>query len=49
MQINFNGNEKDLSMVLVSAERYALGRRTYNLKEVWKDIKENYLNISIQA
>ena len=39
MQIDFNGNEKDLSMILVSAERYALGRRTYNLKEVWKDIK----------
>ena len=39
MQIDFNGNEKDLSMMLVSAERYALGRRTYNLKEVWKDIK----------
>ena len=27
MQIDFNGNEKDLSMMLVSAERYALGKR----------------------
>lgn len=29
MQVKINGNIEDLSMILVSAERYALGRRTY--------------------
>lgn len=29
MQIKFNGKAEDISMILVSAERYALGRRTY--------------------
>ena len=29
MQIKFNGETEDTSMMLVSAERYALGRRTY--------------------
>lgn len=29
MQIKFNGKAEDMSMILVSAERYALGRRTY--------------------
>lgn len=29
MKIQFNGNDEDISMILVSAERYALGRRTY--------------------
>ncbi len=29
MQVKINGNKDDLSMILVSAERYALGRRTY--------------------
>ena len=26
---NFKGSQADLSMLLISAERYALGRRTY--------------------
>ena len=29
MQVKINGNKDDLSMILVSAERYALGRKTY--------------------
>jgi len=29
MQINFNGEKEDISAMLVSAERYALGRQTY--------------------
>lgn len=29
MQVKINGNKDDLSMILVSTERYALGRRTY--------------------
>lgn len=29
MEIKINGNVEDLSMILVSAERYALGRETY--------------------
>lgn len=29
MQIIFKGDTKDISMILVSAERYALGRMTY--------------------
>lgn len=41
MQIDFNGNEKDLSMMLVSAERYALGRRTYIVCWTCEVIKNN--------
>lgn len=41
MQINFNGNEKDLSMMLVSAERYALGRRSYIVGWTCEVIKNN--------
>lgn len=29
MTIDINGNQEDISMILVSAERYALGRMTY--------------------
>lgn len=29
MKINFNGKIEDISMMLLSAERYALGRQTY--------------------
>ena len=29
MEINFNGKIEDISMMLLSAERYALGRQTY--------------------
>ena len=41
---NFKGNQTDLSMLLVSAERYALGRRTYIVS--WTcDVIKNNLNI----
>lgn len=39
MTININGTQEDISAMLIGAERYALGRRTYNLNEIWKDIK----------
>ena len=29
MTIDINGNQEDISAMLISAERYALGRRTY--------------------
>lgn len=29
MTIDFNGDSNDISMILVSTERWALGRRTY--------------------
>lgn len=29
MTININGNQEDISAMLIGAERYALGRRTY--------------------
>ena len=29
MKININGDLQDISAMLLSAERYALGRRTY--------------------
>lgn len=32
MEINLNGKIEDISMVLLSAERYALGRKTYIVK-----------------
>ena len=41
MQINFNGEVDDISMVLVSAERYALGRRTYIVGWTCEIIKKN--------
>lgn len=41
MQIEFNGNNEDISMMLVSAERYALGRRTYNVEWTCEIIKKN--------
>ena len=41
MQIDFKGNEKDLSMILVSAERYALGRRTHIVCWTCEVIKNN--------
>ncbi len=31
-EINFNGKIDDLSAMLVSAERYAMGRQTYIVK-----------------
>ena len=41
MQIKINGNKDDLSMMLVSAERYALGRRTYIVHWTCEFIKNN--------
>lgn len=41
MQINFNGDIKDISMILVSAERYALGRMSYIVSWTYEVIKRN--------
>lgn len=41
MKINVNGNKDDLSMILVSAGRYALGRRTYIVQWTCEFIKNN--------
>lgn len=38
---NFKGNQADLSMLLVSAERYALGRRTYIVSWTCDVVKNN--------
>ncbi len=40
-KIEFNGEAKDMSMILVPAERYALGRRTYIVDWTCKIIKRN--------
>lgn len=37
----FKGNKDDISMLLLSAERYALGRRTYIVEWVYDVIKAN--------
>ena len=41
MQIKINGNKDDLSMILVSAERYALGRKTYIVNWTCEFIEDN--------
>ena len=41
MQINFNGNIEDMSAMLVSAERYALGRQTYIVQWICEIITQN--------
>jgi hypothetical protein len=41
MQIEINGNKGDLSAMLVSAVRYALGRRTYIVNWVCEFIENN--------
>lgn len=46
MQIEFNGNNEDISMMLVSAERYALGRRTYIVGWTCEIIKKNMYLLS---
>lgn len=38
---NFKGGQVDLSMLLVSAQRYALGRRTYIVSWTCDVIKNN--------
>ena len=41
MDIKINGNIEDISMILVSAERYAMGRRTYVVDWVCEFIRNN--------
>ena len=41
MNLNFNENNEDVSMILVSAERYALGRRTYIVSWTCEVIEKN--------
>ena len=41
MPIKFNGNKDDLSAMLVSAERYALGRTTYMVQWTCEVIANN--------
>lgn len=41
MEIKFNGINDDISMLLVSAERYALGRQTYIVTWTCEVIKSN--------
>ncbi len=40
-EINFNGKIDDLSAMLVSAERYAMGRQTYIVKWTCEFISNN--------
>ena len=40
-KIEFNGNIDDLSAMLVSAERYAMGRQTYMVKWTCDFISDN--------
>ena len=46
MQVKINGNKDDLSMMLVSAERYALGRRTYIVNWTCEFIENNLALLS---
>lgn len=41
MEIKFDGDLSDISMLMVSAERYALGRRTYIVSWTCDVIKNN--------
>lgn len=41
MQVKINGDKDDLSMILVSAERYALERRTYIVNWTCEFIENN--------
>lgn len=41
MKMKFNGELEDMSMMLVSAERYALGRRTYIVQWTCEIISKN--------
>lgn len=41
MQIKFNGSRDDLSAMLLSAERYALGRTTYMVQWTCEVIENN--------
>lgn len=46
MIIDFNGDLNDISMILVSSERYALGRRTYIVQWTCKIILNNLFLIT---
>lgn len=46
MQVKINGNKDDLSMMLVSAERYALERRTYIVNWTCEFIENNLALLS---
>lgn len=48
MQIIFKGDTKDISMILVSAERYALGRMSYIVSWTYEVIKRNLYLITEQ-
>lgn len=41
MKLEFDGEKDDISMMLVTAERYALGRRTYIIEWVCEVISKN--------
>ena len=41
MEIDFKGNKENISMILVSAERYALGRSTYIVGWTCEIIRNN--------
>lgn len=41
MQVKLNGKIEDISAMLVGAERYALGRRTYMIQWTCEFIKNN--------
>lgn len=41
MKLEFDGEKDDISMMLVTAERYALGRRTYIVEWVCEVISKN--------
>ena len=41
MTFDINGKQEDISMMLVSAERYALGRRTYIVSWTCEFISNN--------
>ena len=41
MTIDINGNQEDISAMLIGAERYALGRRTYIVQWTYEFIGNN--------
>jgi len=41
MRFNINGTEEDVSAMLINAERYALGRRTYIVAWTCEFISDN--------
>ena len=41
MKVNINGNKSDISAMLLSAERYALGRQTYIVQWTCEFIANN--------